>query len=301
MLESTKKYLDALLQDNYLQFLQWPAYVQKKYEGIPGSNPGNPLNGLVFELINSEFKEEHVNKLAVLSRLLDDNSSSLPGAIQLSCTTISEAFLEGMIIKAENLSQYYITSKEMTSVELDTFMNENFLRQEADAHHSSIDAQSILYSEKVKAVSKEVVTGVYQQILPIIEMRKEALSYFDVFQSMEKSSELASDTNKHTRLTLITGLKKYLDELTDWNSEAKVEIGNYVKQIQATKPALYEARYLSVFIKKLNPEPNGPQVVNESMLGQISRIAGNIASLFYSPTPQNEAGVTVNNNTNNVK
>lgn len=303
MLDSTKAYLDKLIQGDYLQFLQWPAYLEKQYKNKYVLTANTMLNLLVFELINNNFNDKHVTKLVVLTKLVDSYPNYLTGKLHWFYVQIYGAFLQCMVINANELSKYYISTEEMTNLEFDFLMNTNFYRLDPNSYNTSTENQTKLYSEKVKTVAAEAVNALYKLIFPIIDMRNQANTYIAVLRGAQNHSELAPDQLKLTRLSLVSALVDYLDGLIELSPAAEQVIANYVKGIQEAQPHASEQQYLSYFLSKLKTvsaqESELVQVQEPTMSEEIISAIGSWAvRFFYDEPPQDKpvVNITIKNN-----
>jgi hypothetical protein len=246
MLSSSSEYLQALREDNFLRFLEWPQFIAKRYKSDQESIDADTcVNLLLFEWLNNGFCELDAKQMAILYAVAYLPESPIQSVLSCGLTSLFIANYHCMVYQNNNLQKHYINEK--LSTKDDTSLEEilTFMKQQ-NHYMADCDIDALVQSEENKfeqwvvALENEQVTRVAAQIRSITQFRY----LIDVYILCLESSEINNDQLKESRVSLLRSLNDFMNEQTKLTPPVIDKIREYGRKLWNMKPAPFEEFYL---------------------------------------------------------
>lgn len=246
MLSSSKEYLQALRDEKYLLFLEWPQFIAEHYqEKSMFQDADDTVNLLAFEWLNNGYCEDDAKKIALLYAVYDLSIKPIRGNLAYALTAISVAVFQCMAYQSLNQHEQFVVKHAMKKEQILKLMTEQTMNSDKEALGNVLLKQQVIFYLWVNEVSKDNVEHAFWQISPLAQLRY----LIDDYCLALESSQLINDSLKNSRLSVIRRLARYLNEETALTPPVKNEITIYVTKIRKMQPADFE----NVYLEALSP------------------------------------------------
>jgi len=294
MLKSHAQYVEALRQGNYLRFLEWPRFIA----GACRSNKDNLdadaiLNTVIFEWLRNGFCQKDWEKFAILSALVERESTILQGNLNYAFISITGALYQCMFFHS-NRTHESICAKETINIEeIHLLLKENHESYTNTEFESALKIQTDLYADCVRKIPVEELEKLFTQIIQMIKKRYEANEYLSCIEEVitrQKSTPtngeaVPADPLQDTRFIIVNKLVVYLNGEMEFNEGVQGEIKIYVGRLRGMQPAPYEQEFINRLV--------APTLV-EKTIGAVKAAGSSFFRFVISPAPARGKAVDVN-------
>lgn len=242
MLKSSREYLQALRQSNYLSFLEWPRFIATYYKppnASVGFSADNIVDLLVFDWINNGYQPDDARAVAVLYKLNESRANLLPPELSYSALSIFIAVLQCMIYHSTDTYRNYRATSPKSAQEIIELMRIHSLQPSLLA--SSLQEQQNKFSTLVEHITIKEMDLVLAKITPIVQLRRNAAAY----AARLEQSVTEDDGLDPSRLSVVKRLLLYLDEQAELSDSVQEKIKEYVVLIRTLSPRPFEEPYLA--------------------------------------------------------
>ncbi|MDR3441578.1 MAG: helical bundle domain-containing protein [Legionella sp.] len=248
MFLSSVEYFKALREGNYIGFLLFPVFIEKKYR-----EEGHPFSGdaladcLMYEWITQGYCEQVEKKMQILYAVyLLEPSPLQTGVWAYYVTNLISAFYTFKAYHLNGLSVPSPSSGAMTCKQIDEFMREQLGKLGDGVFKNSISQIRMDFIKESEQVKKKEVNAVCLQISAMTKLVALVSEYVD-FLSINKTQANLKDRYL-IRLGLVQRLYAYLNEQTELTDGVYSKINYYVAAIREQNPFEWEEFYLKKIV-----------------------------------------------------
>jgi hypothetical protein len=285
MWSSTSEYFTALRNEDYLHFLEWPAFVGMKYRKKDQElGPEALINCLVFEWLKYGYKEEDMKRIAILyaiyeldvlieakdlyalmtitsvlciCMIFDKYELKLSDELQL----IKDAGEIYLLIETQNniLNEKIKNLSQQSDSKMDGLINQS--ENIGDDFEKTLVAMSAKFMKEVSQVEKSQATLTAKKIGNITQMLSVIKQYHEDLQSVpiEEQNELFQ-----LRIGIVLSLYSYVQGQKELTNEASLKIVEHVQAIRSRNPKEWEERHLQNIV---------PPRLMEKAFGMVSYLS----------------------------
>lgn len=244
MLSSSSAYRIALHEGDYLRFLEWPAFIEKKYR--EGNNPlGSDalMDCLVFEWLNCGYSQKDIEQIALLYAIYELNPSPLQmGKYAFPLMTIMSALFSCMTFHGLRVPGNVMAVMQMTEKQISRFMEEKTAEMGRERFDEVLSSMRDKFMQQITSVDEISVNMACKKINEIVEplaVLEEYLRLLNLVQVQERSNTLYN-----TRLGIVQSFFSYLRGQTALCEDRIHKMSIYVNAIRSQQPEAWEAEYL---------------------------------------------------------
>lgn len=246
MLKSTKEYFQALRDGKYFLFLEWTSFVLDKYsKGKLNRDADDTINLLIYECLNSGFCLDDIKQYAVLYAVYELEHTPIVSELLYSMTSIYGAITHSMVYVEHHLQQHFLSSIELSAVEINRLMKKNQDLILEDTYQQYYAQEITRFHKLVEEVKPYDWKRAEQDIRAITDVRDIINQYLHAHRTID----LPNDQLKATRYSLLARLAMYFQNQCELNEEVRAQISGYVQSIRELQPADFE----EAFLDKLSP------------------------------------------------
>lgn len=235
MLTSSREYLQALREGNFLLFLEWPQFITQHYSKEKKTiDADTTLKLIIIEWSKNGFCLDDVKQMALLTKASELNSALLRSNLSYAFISLSIAMFQCMTLQADESSDSTSSSSSEEPVaESKRIASE----QEANAH--------ALFASIQESIDDKLAIQTFKRIYSIAQYRYLADEYTLVLENIRNHE----DELLPSRLSLVKRLASYLNEQMEYTEQVKDEMGLYIKQIWDMQPTYFEKYYLNAIYR----------------------------------------------------
>lgn len=241
MLASSQEYLQALRNENYLLFLEWPQFIASHYAMDKVlQDADTTVNLLVFEWLNHGFCRDDVKLFAIIFAVNDIKCRPLRGNLAYSMIALSIALFQCMVYQNHQIASHYLSKKKLTRLEIEQLMKDNshYLTKALNEEYLRLEqAQFLKWTQES---SLEQINKAFIQINNVTQLRY----LVDEYLVKVESNPDEKDVFQSIRLSVIKRLASYLNEQMQLSDEVREELLLYVSKLRELNPKSYEEEYL---------------------------------------------------------
>ena len=242
MLDSSKEYLRALREGNYLRFLEWPYVIEQHYrQDNRALNADDVRNLIVYEWVRHGVSGEDIESVAILYAVFMLEPSPLKGGLAWSLTSIVAALYQCMAYISCNVQIQQVETEELSCDEIIELLNTLESGTDLTLFNSMLQKDMQTFLSKSESIEKSKIIDVASHINAITVLRYRAEEYVTLLESIE----LPKDELQGTRLSLVKKLVEYLGKQTELTDDVQSEIAQYVEKIKEMQPAQVEEDLLN--------------------------------------------------------
>lgn len=248
MFLSSSEYFTALREGNYIGFLRFPLFIEKKYR-----EEGHPFSGdvladcLLYEWIIHGYCDQVERKIQALYAVyLLDPSPLQDGIWAYYITNLISAFYTCKAYHLNGLPAPSVLAEKMNCKQIDEFMREQLRKLPAGVFKSSIAQIQMDFIKESKKVRKKELNAICLKISAMTELLELVSQYVD---HLSINNIQANFKDRYlTRLGLVQRLYAYLNEQTELTDGVYSKINDYVASIREQNPFEWEDPYLKKIV-----------------------------------------------------
>lgn len=262
MLSSSFEYLMALREGEYLRFLQWPAFVARKYGSVSSPIGGDALmDCLVFEWISYGYQKQDSEQMAVLYAVYESQPHVLyTGELVYQLTTTVSALFSCMAFHQHSIIEAIFPYHNLNEKQVCQFITEKTALIRQDIFTDSVALIRDEFMKRVEHLAEEqTVHSASEEIYKITRLLSIFESYeadLNLKQTKEQWQGL-STIRHHILLSVIS----YLRVQSEFTPRVARDIIAYVNLIRCQQPEAWEKNYL---------EQISPYSLSEKTMGSLT-------------------------------
>ncbi|EHL29478.1 helical bundle domain-containing protein [Legionella drancourtii] len=244
MLSSSSAYRIALHDGDYLRFLEWPAFIEKKYR--EGNNPlGSDalMDCLIFEWLNCGYSQKDIEQITLLYAIYELNPSPLQvGKYAFPLMTIMSALFSCMTFHGYCAQGDFMPVMQMTEKQISRFMEEKTAEMGRGHFDEVLSSMRDKFMQQITSVDEISVNMACKKINEIVEpltVLEEYLRLLNLVHAQECSNPLYN-----TRLGIVQSFFSYLREQTELSEDRIHKMIIYVNAIRCHQPEAWEEEHL---------------------------------------------------------
>lgn len=273
MLSSSLEYLQALRKGEYIQFLEWTTFIAKKY-----AKEGEELNGdslvdcFIFEWLSVGFKEEDVEKIAILQGVFEQNPSPIQSRryaysfiSSLSALFCCMAF---NLNKSSELAPVFPKTK-MTEKQVQGFVKQILV----NIDDAKISQMRTSFMQQVAQVDVVLINSITKEIAEFVDLIGIWENYVISLTSQQAQEQEGAEYK--IRQGIAGSFLNYLKAQTKLTDIVRYEMTLYVQSIRAQHPSPWEEEE---YLQKVSPS----SIVDKTER-TLTRFVFSFFSLLMSP------------------
>ncbi|MDI9818758.1 MULTISPECIES: helical bundle domain-containing protein [unclassified Legionella] len=234
---STKEYLDALRQGDYLQVLDWLEFIVNHYSVSEG-DADSILQLAIFELIHHDFGPGDFHHIKILYALLEEQEPPFVERVAYNATVLCNAAMQYMVYDKHDLLAFYRSSRQMEFSEIREWMQRDNQLLDMNQNSEELMKQYDCLSQSVSVVQKEA-REVRDKIVYILNCRQLLQSYLEKLEIAKGEEKLAA-----IRYGLINSLHSFFMEKTVTTAEVMETAAEFISTLKEMDPFPWEKDYL---------------------------------------------------------
>jgi hypothetical protein len=278
MRSSSFDYLMALRRGDFLCFLEWPQFIQKKYGKEQKLLSGDMLmDFLIYDWLYYGFAQEDVGQVALLVAISEQKPNSFKSGIYAySLQTLFSVMLSCMVLARSPLLELAISKESMTGKQILQFIDEKAQLFGNEQFSEALTLMNVEFRQKISQVNKEHLKSVTRKIRVITKCRSTLEEYLLQLELQQQNK----DSLHPARFEIAQNFLIYMQEQVEITPEITKKISLYINALRHHNPQPWEEAYL----RKISPP-----TLMENTIGLFSSIGLSFFSMLLSSNAHGES------------
>lgn len=233
-----KDYIQALRSGDYRGFLQWPAFMSKRY-GVHDAD--SLVDLLIFHWLQEGFCDEDARGIAAVKTLIYAEDCPLKNEQISAGVNLILVACQCLVFKKNSLVQYYCSDRSMGKDEILQLLQSNPHRLSDKENSRQLLQQDGYLNDLARKYSTEI---------GLLHEKMRILAAMDTYMDRLEEDELISVEDKALRRGIVLALQNALNDSEGASGDIQRVIKGYYKRLRCLEIQPWEESYFSPIMVK---------------------------------------------------